>query len=146
MGRPTMLERPTMTQCFPLGSLPDRCSISTIPAGVQGARTSVAPVARRPTLVGQGKLDQDPVDVRIRVQTLYDPQELVFRDIGIQVDLPGEDPHLLGRLVLHSHVTLTGRILPYQDRGQPWCEVVFFLEFGHPLSGLAPDSLRDLFA
>ncbi len=52
MGRPTMLDRPTMTQCLPEGSFPDRTSISTTPAGVQGARTSVSPVESFPTFIG----------------------------------------------------------------------------------------------
>ena len=52
IGFPTMLERPTITACLPEGSTPERKSIWITPAGVHGASTSGAPVARRPTFTG----------------------------------------------------------------------------------------------
>ena len=51
IGRPTMLLRPTMTQCLPSGEMPYSCSMSIIPAGVHGISVP-SPVTMRPTFIG----------------------------------------------------------------------------------------------
>ena len=48
MGFPTMLLRPTTTQCFPAGEMPYARSRAMIPAGVQGRHnTSMTAEAQR---------------------------------------------------------------------------------------------------
>ena len=51
IGLPTMLLRPITTACAPAVSMPDRTSISTMPAGVHGSSVS-SPSTRRPTFSG----------------------------------------------------------------------------------------------
>ena len=51
MGLPTMLLRPSTTQCFPATGMSYSFSISMTPAGVQGKNTG-SPMTSRPTLKG----------------------------------------------------------------------------------------------
>ena len=50
-GFPTILDRPTMTQCLPAGSMPYSWSIRITPAGVQGWKP-FSPIISCPTLKG----------------------------------------------------------------------------------------------
>src|SRR4029077_12868012 len=52
MGLPTMLDRPTITALAPLGSIPDRSSISCTPYGVAGRRPVRSPMDTLPTFTG----------------------------------------------------------------------------------------------
>ena len=134
MGRPTRFERPTTTQWFPAGSCPVRRSISTTPLGVQGASTSPAPVARRPTLRGwkpsdvlggvdghqharlvdlggERELNQNAVNSRVCIELVHEREQLGFRSVGRQGDLAGVEAELAGIPIFHAHVDLARGII-----------------------------------
>ena len=121
MGLPTMLERPHHHDVLPpRGPTPLLSSISMTPRGVQGARTSGSPVARRPTFTGwkpstslsgsmasrtfdssicrgNGQLDQDAVNGRVRVQFRDQIEQFALAGRSGQGDLPRVDTRLGGR-------------------------------------------------
>ena len=126
-----MLERPTITACWLLGSTPLRTNSCCTPYGgnladVYGVKAVY--VLRRVDpeqhatfvdLRGQRQLHQHAVDSVVGVETLDDAQQLAFRGFLPQLDRFVVQARLIARLPLHLHVDLRGGVFADEHDGQP---------------------------
>jgi hypothetical protein len=70
-------------------------------------------------VLGQGELDEDPVNRRVRVEAIEQRQELVLRSARLEVVVPRGDADLGAGASLGGDVDARGRILADEDRGEP---------------------------
>ena len=76
-------------------------------------------------MLGQGKLDQDPVESGVTVQFGHLPEEDLFGGISGEDDGFGVDPHPLSGLFLLLHVGDGGGVVPHPHHGQAGGDALF---------------------
>ena len=139
-GLPTILDRPTMTQCLPAGVdavlfehphhpgggagleavLPDH----QLPhvEGVEAVHILVWPDGQQDLLLvqvlGQGELHQNAVDVLPAVQGVHQLQQLLLGGLGGDGVLLAVDAALSAVLFLSVYVHPGGGVVPHQHHGQ----------------------------
>tara|TARA_B100001123_G_scaffold14181_2_gene16141 strand:- start:4952 stop:5218 length:267 start_codon:yes stop_codon:yes gene_type:complete len=70
--------------------------------------------ARLVNLRRERKLNQNPVDGRIRIELLHEHQQLGLRSISRKGDLAGVETEITGIPILHAYVDLARGILAHQ--------------------------------
>ena len=63
-------------------------------------------------------LDEDPMDLEVRIQPRYLVEQTTLGDLFGQLHGPVREAHFLGSLALHLHVELRARVLSDDDRGE----------------------------
>ena len=141
IGRPTMLDRPTITAFAPVVSTPLRSSSCCTPYGVAGrnpdgitardlahvhgmkavhvlARIDAQQHATRVDVLGQRQLHQNAVDLRIGVQTVDQREQVRLGHLCRLGEGLVIQPGLVAGLALHPHVGRRRGILAHEHRGE----------------------------
>ena len=138
-GRPTRIERPTMTASAPSTSA--RAAQQLHHALRRARHQARAALASRPALggeavdvlrrvdrgdhlvlvdlLGQRQLDEDPVDLVVGVQLGDQREQLVLRRLGVELVVDRAHPDLLGGAGACCDVDLRGRVVADQHGREP---------------------------
>ena len=94
---------------------------------------------------GQGKLEQQAVDVVAFAQLADEVFELALGDVSFRAPDPGDDADLGAVLFLVADINLGARVVADQDHGQMGRPAVFPTQGVHVLLDLLADFGRDFF-
>jgi len=94
----------------------------------------------------QGKLHENPVDGRGRVQFAYPRQQFRLRRFRGQADFAREHADLAARLLLGRHVADARRVVPHEDDGESGDGPRARLQFRHARGDFRPQAPRQFLA